>query len=318
MTQLGNERIVGVDVSKDRLDLYDWDSKCPDSIANDIDAIDRWLDGFSLPVRFAIEPTNQFHIALAERAHARGHAVYLVDPHRLSHYRCGVGQRVKADPQDAQLLARYLAREGDDLAPWKPLSQGQQRFWRLLRRRATVVRARIQLQQSLSGLKTLNSEVDALLERFKTLIKKMERVLLSEAKKLGWDRDLDRCQAIPGIGPLSALALSAIFHQGTYRNADAFIAFMGMDVRVRQSGRWKGKSKLTKKGDPEVRRLLFNAAMQARRNPLWEPYYLALRERGFSTTAAFVALGRKLARVAFALLQKNVEFDANLHMAGLQ
>jgi transposase len=316
MTQLGNERIVGVDVSKDRLDLYDWDSKCPDSIANDIDAIDRWLDGFSLPVRFAIEPTNQFHIALAERAHARGHAVYLVDPHRLSHYRCGVGQRVKADPQDAQLLARYLAREGDDLAPWKPLSQGQQRFWRLLRRRATVVRARIQLQQSLSGLKTLNSDVDALLERFKTLIKKMERALLSEARKLGWDRDLDRCQAIPGIGPLSALALTAIFHQGTYRNADAFIAFMGMDVRVRQSGRWKGKSKLTKKGDPEVRRLLFNAAMQARRNPLWEPYYLALRERGFSTTAAFVALGRKLARVAFALLQKNVEFDANLHMAG--
>lgn len=316
MTQLGNERIVGIDVSKDRLDLYDWDSKCPDSIANDIDAIDRWLDGFSLPVCFAIEPTNQFHIALADRAHARGHAVYLVDPHRLSHYRCGVGQRVKADPQDAQLLARYLAREGDDLAPWKPLSQGQQRFWRLLRRRATVVRARIQLQQSLSGLKTLNSEVDALLERFKTLIRKMERALLSEAKELGWDRDLDRCQAIPGIGPLSALALTAIFHQGTYRNADAFIAFMGMDVRVRQSGRWKGKSKLTKKGEPEVRRLLFNAAMQARRNPLWEPYYLALRERGFSTTAAFVALGRKLARVAFALLQKNVEFDANLHMAG--
>ena len=78
----------------------------------------------------------------------------------------------------------------------------------------------------------------------------------------------------------------------------------------------KGKSKLTKNGGPEVRRLLFNAATQARRNPLWEPYYLALRERGFSTTAAFVALGRKLARVAFALLQKNVEFDANLHIAG--
>ena len=91
----------------------------------------------------------------------------------------------------------------------------------------------------------------------------MERALLSEARKLGWERDLDRCQAIPGIGPLSALALTATFHQGTCRSADALIAFMGMDVRVRQSGRWKGKRKLTKKGDPEVRRLLFNAAMQA-------------------------------------------------------
>ena len=40
----------------------------------------------------------------------------------------------------------------------------------------------------------------------------MERALLSEARKLGWERDLDRCQAIPGIGPFSALALTAVFH----------------------------------------------------------------------------------------------------------
>jgi hypothetical protein len=59
-----------------------------------------------------------------------------------------------------------------------------------------------------------------------------------------------------------------------------------------------------KKGEPELRCLLFNAAMQGRRNPLWEPYYLKLRERGFSTTAAFVALGRKLARVCFCLARK--------------
>lgn len=63
------------------------------NLANDRDAIDRSLARFSLPVRIAIEPTNRFHIELAERAHACGHAVYLVDPHWLSHYRSGVGQR---------------------------------------------------------------------------------------------------------------------------------------------------------------------------------------------------------------------------------
>lgn len=62
---------------------------------------------------------------------------------------------------------------------------------------------------------------------------------------------------------------------------------------------------------------MFNAAMQARRIPLWEPYYLALRGREFSTTAAFVALGRKLAQVAFARLQKNVEFDPKTLYGGL-
>ena len=54
--------------------------------------------------------------------------------------------------------------------------------------------------------------------------------------------------------------------------------------------------------------MLFNAAMQGRRNPLWEPYYLSLRGRGMSTTAAFVALGRKLARVCFALLKNGTDF----------
>ena len=42
----------------------------------------------------------------------------------------------------------------------------------------------------------------------------------------------------------------AIFHQGNYRNADAFIGFMGMDVRGRQSGRWKGEEQVDQKWGP--------------------------------------------------------------------
>ena len=134
---------------------------------------------------------------------------------------------------------------------------------------------------------------------------------MAQAKCLGWAAEVQRCRALPGVGSLTALALVARYHRGDFLCADAFIAFMGMDVRVRESGQWRGRRKLTKKGDPEVRRLLFNAAMQARRSPVWEPYYLALRQRGLSTTAAFVALGHKLARVCFALLQNGTEFNRN-------
>ena len=114
------------------------------------------------------------------------------------------------------------------------------------------------------------------------------------------------------VGPLTALAIVATYHRGQFRSADSFIAFMGMDVRVRDSAKFRGRRKLTKKGDSELRRLLFNAAMQGRRNSLWEPYYLRLRQRGFSTTAAFVALGRKLARVCFALLRNQTDFNPDL------
>ena len=108
----------------------------------------------------------------------------------------------------------------------------------------------------------------------------------------------------------------ATYHRGQFRNDDAFIAYMGMDVRVRESGLYRGQRKLSKKGDPELRRLLFNAAMQGRRHPHWEPYYLALRQRGLSSTAAFVALGRKLARLCFVLLRNEVDFDPNYSSGG--
>ena len=61
----------------------------------------------------------------------------------------------------------------------------------------------------------------------------------------------------------NATALTALFHRERFSKSDAFIAFtafMGLDVRVRESGHFKGKRKLTKKGSPEMRRLLFNAA----------------------------------------------------------
>jgi len=194
------------------------------------------------------------------------------------------------------------------------MTPGEQRFWHLLKRRATLVRARTQLKQSLTDLGSVQSDVYALLAQCNQTIVKMERALKSEAKALGWTAEVHRCQAIPGFGPLTALVMVATYHRGQFTRADAFIAFMGMDVRVRDSGQFRGRRELTKKGDSELRRLLFNAAMQGRRNALWEPYYLALRARGSSTTAAFVTLARKLARVCFALLQNQTNFNPDFRL----
>lgn len=91
---------------------------------------------------------------------------------------------------------------------------------------------------NVTTVRTVESDVDALPDRCKRLISKMDQTLLLEAGKLGWGRGLERCQAVPGIGPLTAVALTAIFHQRAFRSVDAFILFMGMDVWLRQSGRW--------------------------------------------------------------------------------
>ena len=163
MAQQVTQIIVGIDVSKERLDLFELESGQSYSIPNQIEAIEQWLQQWVAPIRLAIEPTNRYHLAVAQAAHAQGHQVYLVNPYRLAHYREGIGQRAKADRQDAELLARYLSREGDQLRPWQPMIQAEQRFWRILKRRATVVRAKTQLKQSLTDLGSIQSDVDALL-----------------------------------------------------------------------------------------------------------------------------------------------------------
>ena len=309
MKPLATTRTVGVDVSKLELETFELEAGTTVCIPNTIESIELWLDRWASPIRLALEPTHRYHQTVAQLAHARGHQVYLIAPLRLAHYRQGVGQRVKADRQDAQLLARYLDREVSELRLWQPETPPQQRFWHLLKRRAALLRTRVQLRQSLTDRGAIQAEVESLLTQIDRLLRKMDQALMAEAKDLGWRAQVERCRAVPGVGPLTALALVALYHRRQFERADAFIAFMGMDVRVRQSGQWRGRCKLTKQGDPEVRRLLFNAAMQGRRNPLWEPYYLSLRARGMSTTAAFVALDRKLARVCFALLKNGTDFN---------
>ena len=61
MKQNETRMTVGVDVSKQRLDVFELGSGEAYSIPNSLDAIAQWLDRFQIPSRVAIEPTNRYH-----------------------------------------------------------------------------------------------------------------------------------------------------------------------------------------------------------------------------------------------------------------
>ena len=305
MSKLVTEITLGIDVSKDELVICDWDTEEITTLENKDSIIKGWLKSLYGPLRIAIEPTSSYHLAVVEQAHQLGFEVYLINPRQLSHYRVAVGQRNKTDPADAWLLARYLAREAGSLRPFKPLCAKAQRLWSLLKRRAAVTKARSQLDQSFGGIKlstkALKSEIQRLLDRIDTQLQALVRAL-------GWLADYQRCLTIPGIGPLNAVALVCVYHRGAFAGSDAFVAFIGFDVRLRESGKYKGKRKLTKCGEAEIRRLLFCASQGARSYRLFDDYYQKQLEKGLSRIAAKVVLARKLARIAFTLLTNQQPF----------
>ncbi|UZE22758.1 IS110 family transposase [Pseudomonas sp. B21-056] len=306
--------IVGVDVAKDELVMYHAETDQLEIVPNNKTAIKKWLKALSMQVDIAIEATNIYHLEFADLAHKAGCVIYMVGGYELSHYRKGVNVRAKTDALDARLLARYLKNEGQELHPWNPPSPLYRRLVSLFRRRAAVVQARVSLSQSWANeplLKAAFKRQIGAMQRLETLVEKKIQDELKDAGLLG---QLKRCMKVEGIGLLTGARLLTSFQRGDFKNADAFIAFLGLDLRISQSGRKQGRRCLTKRGDPEARRLLHNAAMSARRTERWKGFYEALLARGMSTTQAMVALSRKLARVVFALLQNQSEYQPERHL----
>lgn len=300
MAKLVEQITLGIDVSKDQLVVYYWEQGQRLTLDNRPAEIRTWLGRLNGPVRLAIEPTNIYHLEVVEQAHALGYTVYLINARQIPHYRLAVEQRHKSDPHDAELLARYLVHEAAQLRPHRPQHPEARRLWALLKRRAVVVETQKQLRQSLSSVKL---PAQGLYKQFEQLLKRIDQRMLEFVKALNWWPAYRHCRSIPGIGPLNAIALVAAFHRGAFANADTFVAFLGLDVRLKDSGKFKGRRKITKRGESELRRLLYCAAQAARSYPPFEDYHQRQLQKGMSKIAAKVALGRKLARIAFALIQ---------------
>ena len=305
MAKQVKEITLGVDVSKDELVIYDWDTEETITLENKASTIKDWLKAVYGLVRIAIEPTSSYHLEFVEQAHRQGFTVYLINPRQLANYRKAVDVRNKTDPLDAWLLARFLVRESDSLRPYKPLCTQSKQLWSLLKRRASAVKARTQLRQSFAqtdlSIKAVFSEIQRVLDR-------IDQRMMDLIRKLGWWADYQRCKSIPGAGKLNAVALVTVFHRGAFASADAFISFIGLDICVRESGKFKGKSKLSKRGEAEIRRLLFCATQPARSYQPFDDYYLKQLDKDRSKIAAKCSLARKLARIAFALLTKEQSF----------
>lgn len=168
-----------------------------------------------------------------------------------------------------------------------------------------MIKSRQQLKQSFVDVRV---SIKGLLGQYQQLLARIDRQILVLIRELGWWLDYLNCLSIPGVGPGNACALVAAYHRGAFASSDAFVAYLGLDVRIRESGLYKGKRKLTKRGEPELRRLLFCGSHGARKYHRFADYYQRQLDKGLCKIAARVVLARKLARIAFTLIRNEEIF----------
>lgn len=305
MAKRVEEIILGIDVSKDTLEVFCWNREERQQIPNEINAIRTWLRSFPGPVAVAVEATSDYHFALVDEAHALDYTVYVINGRQLKAYGQAVNRGHKSDRDDAWLLARYLTAERAHLRPFTPPCGKARRLWQEIKRRGCVVTKRQDLQQS---FKRTNIAHRGLLREFARVLMQIERNIKHLIQSLGWHEDYRRCLTIPGVGSANAAALVCAFHRVPFASSDQFIAFLGLDIRRRESGCFKGQRKLTKRGEPELRRLLYCANKAAQNYAPFAEYRQRQIEKGLPKIAANMILGRKLARIAFTLLNRQESF----------
>jgi transposase len=302
---------IGVDVASSHLDTCTHGHSAVHRLDNSPAAIQQWLRTLPAGSHLAMESTGRYHRLLAELALAAGMVVYVLNPRDVRAYANGLGQRGKTDRLDAQVLARYVAREHVELRQWQPTVLQLQRLQELVCRRAGVVKQQQALVMSLADIPLLadtlhkiNHALNAALKQIDMLlaaILKDDAALASQARSV---------TSVPGLGALNTAALLSVFGRLHDASANAVIAFLGMDLRPRDSGNSSGQRHMSKRGQPEFRRLLFNAARSAARTKAWAVYYQRELAKGLAPVQATNILARRLVRVAFSLFKSGAMFDA--------
>lgn len=286
--------IVGVDVSKARLDIFFNDEywSVPNVWASISKLAIKLVD--LQPKLIVVESTGGLEHALLVEFSSLGLPVALVNPRRVREFARSIGQLAKTDKVDAKLLARF--GEAVKPEPTKLPTIEEQHLSALMVRRRQVIEMLTMEKNHLNSthpvtqdsvtkiisllqheLDDLNSQISEYIDQFPEF-KKKDEILCST----------------PGIGKVtSAILLSDLPELGSI-DRKKIAALVGVAPFNNDSGRFRGKRKI-KGGRPTVRTVLYMATISAIKcNPVIKSFYRHLLEKGKLKKVAIVACMHKM------------------------
>lgn len=316
---------VGIDVGKEKLNiclLHSDQTQSMFEIKNAKPEINEFmrnkLSGYANKI--VLESTGRFHLLPAVMLSENQLDVRVINPLISKKYSAGSVRKVKSDKQDSRMLSRIAVKE-EKLPDAFHCS-----------RKELGIRKKISLAASLEKqVQQLNSIMHDFSETKKTLgvsFSTAEKQLLLSVKKLvkqknGLEKEIENessknklvrnrkvFSSICGVSPYVATVADIFFSEQYLESPKQWIAYAGLDVSVRQSGKWKGRCRLTKRGNAYLRKRLFCAAWGAKmHNEKFRKYYDGLRENGRTYVEALIIIARKIVRIMFALVKNKTVFN---------
>jgi transposase len=297
--------IVGIDVSKDRLDVHVRPGGEAFSVKRDGEGIAALIERLRPldPAILAVEATGGFETVVAAGLAGAGLPVVVVNPAQVRAFANALGQRAKTDPIDAAVIAHFVEATKPAVRPLPDEAT-------LLL--ADLVSRRRQIVAMIGAERQRQKRAPARVAKsIVRLVKALEKELTSLDDDIddavrgspAWRDKEDLLASVPGIGKTIARTLIAELPELGSLDRRQVAALVGLAPWTRQSGQWRGKSFIGG-GRAAVRAALFMGAMvAARHNPTLKAFRDKLVAAGKPKLVAIIATARKLVTILNAVIR---------------
>lgn len=297
---------VGIDVSKDRLDVHVSPSGQAFAVARDGKGLHELVERLRgvKPSLVAVEATGGFETVVAAAIAGAQLPLAVVNPAQVRHFAQAVGKRAKTDPIDAAVIARFA--EAVKPEPRGLPDEAARLLAELVGRRAQIIEmlvAERQREKRASAVRVHKS----LARHIKMLEKELPEVdrdidTMVRGSPV-WREKEDLLITFPGVAHTITRGVLADLPELGRLTRREIASLAGIAPFTRQSGKWKGKS-MIEGGRPSVRSALYMAALSAIRcNPVMREFYQRLLARGKPKMVALIAVARKILTVLNAMLR---------------
>lgn len=308
-----SEYYVGIDVSKDRLDVALSDGQIltvGNEAAGHVQLRERFVA--DPPTLVVMEATGGLERALAAELTAAGIALRIINARHVRRFAQATGLLAKTDRLDAAVLVRFAAA----LKP-EPREIPSEQMFAL---QALVTRRRQLLEMLMMEKNRLRTAHRQVLANVRANTHWLEKQLKATDHDIGgslrecgiWREKVELLESVPGIARVTSINLLATVPELGELNRHQIAALVGVAPFNRDSGRWSGKRSIYG-GRAAARSALYMAALVgSRHNPVLRVFYQRLRQAGKPAKVALTACMRKLLVIINTMIKRRIPWNAHL------
>jgi len=266
---------------------------------------------------FLMEATGVYYEELAYFLKSKGAHVIVVLPNKAKYFAKTLSMKSKTDPIDARMLTQMGLEKR--LCEWEPPSELMKELKLLTREHLALKELRTDAKNRIHAkthsfkpgkdtIKRLKQQI----KLYEVLIKEVELSIRSLLKSdaLMWVK-IQNILRVNGVGLMTvAKVLAETNAFALIRNGKQLTSYAGLDVVFNDSGKHRGKTRISRKGNSHLRQSVYMPAISAiKSNPKLKTYYDRMLEKGKPKKVGVIAVARKLLLLIYFLWTNETQYD---------